>query len=211
MDPDRSSGYIRVFDRYGDYGICGFYSVKDGELTDFVFSCRILHMGVENWLYQHLGAPAITVIGEVATALAAKTPVTWINNAAAGAAVTRDGRAVGTDIQAKVLLKGGCDLIQVDDFLAGKLETELSYTNGNGCYVDWHHIEVIRRSNPETLARFGTVIDRLPFISRSEYNTRVLDSSCGYTHVALSLLNEYGQGLYRLRNTDFVVPAGSTT
>ena len=207
-EPGRDSGCIRVFDRYGDYGICGFYSIKDGELTDFLFSCRILHMGVENWLYQHLGFPAVTAIGEVATNLDPETPVTWINTTAAGAAATSDEPAVGISPRVRVLLKGGCDLIQVDNFLAGRLETELSYTNGHGCYVDWHHIEVMRRSNPETLARFGAVIDRLPFMSRSEYSTRALDPACDYTHVALSLLNEYGQGLYRLRNTDFVVPYG---
>ena len=204
----RDSGYIRVFDRYGDYSISGFYSIKNGELTDFLFSCRILNMGVENWLYQHLGSPPITVIGEVATAIDPETLVPWINTATADAARTRDESTVGMNMHARVLLKGGCDLIEVDDFLAGRLETELSYTNGKGCYVEWHHIEVIRRSNPETVARFGAVIDRLPFISRSEYNTRVLDPACDYTHVALSLLNEYGQGLYRLRNTDFVVPYG---
>jgi FkbH-like protein len=204
----RDSGYIRVLDRYGDYGICGFYSSKGGELTDFVFSCRILNMGVEGWLYQHLGSPRISVVGEVATALEPETPVDWISAASAEAATASVEPAVGVDIRGKVLLKGGCDLILVDDFLAGKFDTELSYTNGNGCYVDWHHIEVMRRSNSETLTRFGKVIDRLPFISRAEYNTRVLDPARGYTHIALSLLNEYGQALYRLRNTEFVVPYG---
>ena len=207
-EPGRDSGYIRVFDRYGDYGICGFYSVQDGELTDFVFSCRILHMGVESWLYQHLGSPRISVVGEVVTDLQPESLVDWISIVSAESATTSVERSVGIDILGRVLLKGGCDLISVDDFLAGKFETELSYTNGNGCYVDWHHIEVIRRSNPETLARFGTVIDRLPFISRGEYNTKALDPARGYTHIALSLLNEYGQGLYRLRNTEFVVPYG---
>jgi FkbH-like protein len=207
-EPGRESGYVRVSDRYGDYGIVGFYSVKDGELTDFLFSCRILHMGVENWLYQEIGAPRLTVVGEVLTVLDQQTPVTWINTGADDGARAVAEPAAGVDIHAKVLLKGGCDLVQVDDFLAGKLETELSYTNGNGCYVEWHHIEVMRRSNPEALSRFGEVIDRLPFISRSEYRTKALDSAGDYTHIALSLLNEYGQGLYRHKGTDFVVPYG---
>lgn len=208
IEPGRESGYVRVSDRYGDYGIVGFYSVKDGELTDFLFSCRILHMGVENWLYQVLGAPKLAVVGEVITALDPQTTITWINANAGDAARATAQPAAGLGIHAKVLLKGGCDLVQVDDFLAGKLETELSYTNGHGCYVEWHHIEVMRRSNPEVLSRFGEVIDRLPFISRSEYSTKALDSGTDYTHIALSLLNEYGQGLYRLKNTDFVVPYG---
>lgn len=207
-EPGRESGYIRVSDRYGDYGVCGFYSVKDGDLTDFLFSCRILHMGVENWLYQNLGSPRLTVNGEVVTVLDPDTPVTWISADVIAASRAELGPVVGVNSQARVLLKGGCDLVQVNDFLAGKLETELSYTNGHGCYVEWHHIEVMRRSNPDVLASFGTVIDRLPFISRAEYSTKVLDPSSGHTHVALSLLNEYGQGLYRLRGTDFVVPYG---
>jgi FkbH-like protein len=208
IEPGRESGYIRVFDRYGDYGIVGFYSVKDGELTDFLFSCRILHMGVENWLYQNLGAPNLTVVGEVITALEPQSSVTWINTGATDAARAGNAPGVGIGSQAKVLLKGGCDLVQVDDFLAGKLETELSYTNGQGCYVEWHHIEVMRRSNAAVLERFGAVVDRLPFISRAEYSTKALDPGTDYTHVALSLLNEYGQGLYRLKGTDFVVPYG---
>ena len=208
IEPGRESGYIQVSDRYGDYGICGFYSVKDDVLTDFLFSCRILHMGVENWLYQHLGAPRITVVGEVVTALDPDTPVTWISADVIAESRVELESSVGVNSQARVLLKGGCDLVQVNDFLAGKLETELSYTNGHGCYVEWHHIEVMRRGTPDVLARFGSVIDRLPFISRAEYSTKLLDPDAGYTHVALSLLNEYGQGLYQLRDTDFVVPYG---
>ena len=77
-DTRRSSGYIRVRDRYGDYGICGFYSIAaDGAaLTDFLFSCRILNMGVEQWVYDHLGRPPVSVVGEVVATLDGS--VDWI-------------------------------------------------------------------------------------------------------------------------------------
>ncbi len=58
-DSDRETRFVRAHDRYGDYGICGFYSLKDGHLTDFVFSCRILHMGIEQWVYERLGRPQL--------------------------------------------------------------------------------------------------------------------------------------------------------
>ncbi len=205
-DPERTTGYVRVQDRYGDYGICGFYSVKAGVLTDFLFTCRILHMGVENWLYQLLETPVVDVVGEVATPLDPTLGIDWINtdNADRGA----DGLAGSGPLRSRVLLKGGCDLVQVNDFLSGTLLTELSYTNEHGCYVEWHHIEILRRSSRDTLTQFGEIIDRLPFIDRTNYTTAVLDPDSRVTHVALSLLNEYGQGLYRLRGTDFVVPYG---
>ena len=36
------TGYVRVRDRYGDYGICGFYSVSpdDGVLEDFLLEMK---------------------------------------------------------------------------------------------------------------------------------------------------------------------------
>ena len=81
-DTRRATGYVRVRDRYGDYGICGFYSLDPAErsLTDFLFSCRILNMGVEQWLYDRLGRPSVAVVGEVASELdtEAQGSVDWI-------------------------------------------------------------------------------------------------------------------------------------
>ena len=206
-DSGRQSGYVRVSDRYGDYDVCGFYSIKDGALTDFVFSCRILNMGVENWLYRHLGSPTLTVNGPVVTELDPDQPIDWINTADVPAGL-RPAISAGQSSRTKVLIKGGCDLIQVNDFLDRRLDTEFSYTNDNGAYVEWHHIEVLRRSHPETMVRYGDVIDRLPFIGRPDYSSRLLAGDCEHTHVVLSLLNEYGQGLYQLRGSDFAVPYG---
>ena len=63
------AGLVRVSDIYGDYGFCGLYvfsNVRTGaHLLHYCFSCRILHMGVEQWLYDRLGRPGIAVIGEV--------------------------------------------------------------------------------------------------------------------------------------------------
>ncbi|MCR5238233.1 MAG: HAD-IIIC family phosphatase, partial [Lachnospiraceae bacterium] len=37
----------RVSDDYGDYGIVGFYSKHNNRLLHYVFSCRIMNMGIE--------------------------------------------------------------------------------------------------------------------------------------------------------------------
>ncbi len=66
------AGILRVQDNYGDYGWCGFYLIKSGaavhRLWYFCFSCRILGMGVETWLYNHLGRPRLTLMPQEAPA-----------------------------------------------------------------------------------------------------------------------------------------------
>ncbi len=78
------AGLIRVKDRYGDYGYCGFYlsrTSRNGRarLHQFCFSCRILNMGVEHWLYERLGRPEVKVAGEVLSDLESGIKVDWIN------------------------------------------------------------------------------------------------------------------------------------
>ncbi len=73
------AGLVRVRDRYGDYGYCGFYLLRWSKIEHFCFSCRILGFGVESWLYQRLGRPKFKVVGDVLTDLAASETVDWIN------------------------------------------------------------------------------------------------------------------------------------
>jgi len=48
---------IFVWDKYGDYGLVGFAMVDPAtsRLRHFVFSCRIMHMGIEQFLLDKLG------------------------------------------------------------------------------------------------------------------------------------------------------------
>ena len=105
------AGLVRVQDRYGDYGVCGLYMMQHrhgypARLLQYCFSCRILNMGVETWLYRLLGRPALDVAGPVLTDVVGDTrEITWINAAQAGDA--------DTDAAARldhVLLRGGCDI-----------------------------------------------------------------------------------------------------
>jgi hypothetical protein len=76
------AGLIEVSDNYGNYGYCGFFQVTTRRdvirLLHFCFSCRILNMGVEAWLYQLLGRPQLTVRGEVLSDPVGAEPVDWI-------------------------------------------------------------------------------------------------------------------------------------
>ena len=59
---------IRVNDRYGDYGITGFYALHKtkNKLIHFTFSCRILNMGVVQYIFHKLEKPSIDIVPDVA-------------------------------------------------------------------------------------------------------------------------------------------------
>jgi len=69
FDYSTRAGLLRVVDKYGDYGYCGFYQLHGlGERTSFkhlALSCRLLNMGIEQWLYRYLKRPMIKVNGDV--------------------------------------------------------------------------------------------------------------------------------------------------
>jgi FkbH-like protein len=112
------AGIVRVRDNYGDYGYCGFYVMRSGSavlrLVQFCFSCRILNMGVESWLYQHLGRPSLRVQGEVLTDVVNdERRIDWIT------AEVPEAQAVAgpdTAVLDYVYARGGCDLHAVTHY-----------------------------------------------------------------------------------------------
>ena len=70
--------YVRAKDKYGDYGIIGFYILKENKLLEFAFSCRVLGMGIEQYVFSKLSYPEITIKGPCAVELKRSDEVTWI-------------------------------------------------------------------------------------------------------------------------------------
>ncbi|HTU27014.1 MAG TPA: hypothetical protein VMF30_16525 [Pirellulales bacterium] len=214
--------YITVVDRYGDYGISGFYALASGRLEHYLFSCRILNMGVEAWLYDRLGRPELEIVGDTSDdpkrlpvpgwiAVAGEagtgtTPSTIATPAAGPQTPAASGAAVGT--WPRTIFKGGCDLEQTVDFLGrpGRVEGEFNYKTAQDVPVHVEHTEILRRCRPETLARYGDVIDRLVFVDRQGFTTRMFDDR--YEVVVYSAVIDMCQALYRLRSGDLVVNYG---
>jgi FkbH-like protein len=224
-DTRRSSGYVRVRDRYGDYGICGFFSLSpegrpddrplpdgasgDGVLTDFLFSCRILNMGVEQWLYDFLGRPPVTQVGEVASAL--EGSVDWITrddalfDAEAARSAGRPGAGTTTGQPDRVLMVGGCDLAAVEQFLGGDIVTAFSHTGPNGSFVYVGHTETIRQSAAGISTEQGRLVDRIPFLDQGVFASPAVVAP-RYDVLVLSVLTDYTQGLYRHRDLGLIAP-----
>ncbi|MBR1753683.1 hypothetical protein IJ732_02510 [bacterium] len=62
---------IEVNDNFGNYGFAGIYTLdtKTNTLIHFAFSCRIMNMGVEQFVWEYLKFPNIKLNGETATKL----------------------------------------------------------------------------------------------------------------------------------------------
>ncbi|HRV62000.1 MAG TPA: hypothetical protein P5036_03390 [Albidovulum sp.] len=104
------AGLIQVKDRYGDYGIVGFFCVRTKfsgtTVHHFAFSCRTLNMGVEQWVWQYLNKPEFKIVGPVSGDLDPAKTVDWITEVA-------DFDTGAAEDQKRLVLVGGCDLLQV--------------------------------------------------------------------------------------------------
>jgi len=208
QDPSVESGYVEVADRYGDYGICGFFSLRpeEGHLVDFLFSCRILNMGVEQWLFDRLGQPELDVVGEVVSSVPGDRSVDWITEVTTTssprpAPASSPGPSGATR---RILMVGGCDLNTTADFLGGTIDTDFSHPGETGAFIFTGHTETIRQSAAGLTDAQMALVDRIPFLDRDVFQSKVITTS--YDVLVLSVLTDYTQGLYRHRETGLVVP-----
>lgn len=143
-DPSAKCGYITSEDKYGDYGIIGFYALKGDRLEHFAFSCRTMGQRIEQWVFARLGFPEVDIVGPVASQLSKSECPGWINQASTPSRIEAGAsQASGC----RVLLKGPCDLSHSLVYLknAGVFDAELGYTTDEGKIVAAHnhsaHIE----------------------------------------------------------------------
>jgi FkbH-like protein len=213
-DPTRRWGTVRVRDRLGDYGLVGIYclNLPENRLEQLVFSCRILHLGIEQFTYAHLGFPALEVQGDVATTLSATEQPNWITIETAAQATDRPTTpAIGSaDAKLRVLLKGGCDLGQLTPFLQAfrlEVEEEFNFNNENQIPVHLEHTALLRASREWPSAEQQRLAAALPFLGHEALATKLWDEH--YDVLVYSPLMDYTQELYREKATGLAVPFGA--
>ncbi|HEX3430730.1 MAG TPA: HAD-IIIC family phosphatase [Rhizomicrobium sp.] len=110
------AGYVKVRDRYGYYGICGFFETQlnGKKLSHFLFSCRVLNMGVEQFVYQHLNFPHIKLEGNVVARVGKDNTVDWITLVPDAELHTGPSKPQS---DATVCLHGPCELVQSAHYL----------------------------------------------------------------------------------------------
>ncbi|MBB4601367.1 FkbH-like protein [Hymenobacter luteus] len=207
-DATRRWGTVRVHDRFGDYGLVGIYCLNTAtnQLEQLVFSCRILHLGVEQFTYAHLGFPALEVQGEVATTLNNTEKPDWIT-VETGAPAAAASAPVGERL--RVLLKGGCDLGQLTPFLqAFELDVveEFNYNNEHQIPVHLEHTALLRAGREWPAAEQQRLASFLPFLGREAFETQLWSGT--YDVLVYSPLMDYTQELYREKTSGLEIPFG---
>ena len=194
---DLVSGCIHVTDRYGDYGIVGFYAVRAGKLEHFLFFCRIMGMGIEQWVYAQLGYPELIVVPEVASTVNHGNAPDWINQTMNDPTIQYKVSSEQNGEKLNMLMSGGCDLMSLHYYLQdnANIDTEFDYVSPKtGQYATSMHTEFLVQSliyNEEKKERLKKGI---PFYDERTFSTRFFNKK--YDIVVTSILNDCTRGLY---------------
>lgn len=112
-NPNVETKLIHAVDNFGDYGFIGFYSLYQRNLIHFVFSCRIMNMGIENFVYEYLGYPKIKVVGDTASKLSRSDHIDYIR-IVSGSKIDSDADSIEKilteESQINIFALGACDL-----------------------------------------------------------------------------------------------------
>jgi len=198
---------IEVRDKFGDYGICGFYSLDKtaNKLNHFLFSCRILNLGIETYLYKRLGGASLDIVQPVAGDLQTDVDIDWIKEVESfenpiSAVVHKD--------RIKVLMLGGCDLEQMCHYIDAdriQLIKEFNYPNKQGVPVHKEHtcyLKAIKEYGKDVLSE----IEHLPFGDERMFDTILFSDD--YDVLVYSVLMNYTQDIYQNKKKAYQVAYG---
>lgn len=204
-------GYVTVNDKFGDYGIVGFYAQKGYELEHFLFSCRTMGQKIEQWVYAQLGFPELNVVGEVRTQLNKTESPGWINYNESGDEGSRTNESEQS-LHCRILLKGPCDLSHSQVYIKGTdvFDAEFTYvSNSNGQIIDAYnhsvHIEGLYRYTEHDKQQ---IIDDCVFVDPAMLTGGFFTK--GYDVIFLSTLIESTYFIYRKKGTDIKVVFGGS-
>jgi FkbH-like protein len=207
-DKELENVCVHVIDKYGDYGICGFYtySKTDHKLLNFLFSCRIMNMGIDNYVYLKLNKPNISVIEPVANRLDQYDEITWIKESSLEKAKNVDEK-IKTALRKRLLILGGCDLRQMGHYLNKDrydIIEEFNYPNQYNAPIHRDHIVYIRQGHSDE--QLKKEISSLQYLDSRMFETKLFTND--YDVLVYSVLMNYTQNLYRHREKGYLVTWG---
>lgn len=200
------TGYVKVSDRYGRYGICGFFMIRQYVCHHFLFSCRTMSMGVEQFAWNRLMRPHVDIEPPVIAALSPDDPVPdWITVVNDADSVEDDN---GTPIHEAdgltICLRGGCDFTSMEHYFrtGQNVIGEYSFAYKTWSITPWARTIAVAAgahtsAGQELMARIGFLPDNF---LKSAIHTLAADV------YVLSFAVEYACALYRSRSTGLVFP-----
>ncbi len=206
--PDYDCGYVTVTDRFGDYGIVGFYAKTGERLEHFFFSCRTMGQKIEQWVYAQLGFPELEVVGEVRTKLNKTECPGWINHDGGG--LDEVQQSSDEALVCNILMKGPCDLSHSQMYIksGGLFDTEFTYvSNAEGQTIDAYnhsvHIEGLHTYSDEDKRQ---IVEDCIFVDPAMLSGGFFTK--GYDVIFLSTLIESSYYIYQKKGTEIRVVFG---
>lgn len=200
-------GYVTVSDNYGEYGIVGFYAIdkQKNQLVHFLFSCRTIGQGVEQYVYSVLGTPKLQVVGDVISMVNASGVPGWINQKE-----TKD-KEVHQTRDIRILFKGPCDFMAVTKYIKpqnGVVDTEFTYVGEKNNVIESHNHSLSLKALFEYSEQDKKMlIDECLFMDKDYYHSNLLSKD--YDFIFLSTLHEPGMAIYKKNGTELYVPFAS--
>lgn len=207
-DKECQCGYVSVTDNYGDYGIVGFYVIRNNEAEHFVFSCRTMGQKIEQWVYAQLGFPELEVVGEVRTQLNQTECPGWINQTVTNEEFANE--RVNDVGSCKILVKGPCDLSNSLSYIhaSKNIVSEFTYVDDRGMVIDtYNHSVHIRGLHEYSDADNQMLLTDCPFIDPAMLHGTFYTG--GYDLIFLSSLIESSYSIYHRKGTNVRVVMNS--
>ncbi len=202
-DETVDAGYVTVEDNFGKYGIVGFFAIKNNKCIHFLFSCRTIGQGVEQYVYSTLNFPEIQVVGDVIVELQKVPAPLWINQDR-----TSSTHGEKVKLAGKVLFKGPCDLSSmVFNFDSSSILTEFTYIGDRQNSIEHHNhsVNYLRfpfLSNDEK----KKLLDECVFNDSQMFETELFNPEVKL--VFLSTLIEANLAVYRRKRDGYLLAFG---
>ena len=210
--------YIQVNDNFGDYGIVGFYALNksSNQLEHFVFSCRIIGMGVAQSIFKYLNCPKINITGDVTEDLNLENKKLWVK-ILTDKINKSNKKQNSSKKKLNILMKGPCDLDNTFPYFTGaNIDTEFPHSNKNE--IDTRGQEAliqIVQTHKFTEKEKEEILKITPFMNKEDFTTNIYSDK--YDAVVLSIVMEMLTCLYKhkpdnncVRGGDFIIPYGTT-
>lgn len=204
-DKGYSCACISVKDKFGDYGIIGFYALKDNRLCHFIFSCRTIGFGIENYLYRKLGYPEINVINPVSTKLDREYAqrIDWVHEESVYDQVTCTSKK-----KESFLMIAGCDLEQACAYLDSKYEIHKEFNT----VVEGKEIRTSDTSQllnivdlPES--EKDLLCKNLPFFEKGiSFSSEIFSGK--YRTIVISVVDDFIRGIWKNKRLGYDIGYG---
>ena len=194
-------GYVKVADRYGNYSICGFFMIRFQLAMHFLFSCRAMNMGIEQFVWHKVGKPDIRVSGDVSSTL--RSMPDWIT--VVDDVDGDDGEVCsGRGPKPLLCIRGACDLSMMAHYLRTNynLLEEYQYPyQGWGIHRVAREIALHAELKNSDLA---ALVAKTPGIPMQRFESAIITRTADL--YILSFSSEIFGGQKRSRSTGAVLP-----